>query len=202
MDEFRYALGLILVIIMPVVITFWLVIHLGSNIWRTQSPTRAYGFAGIFICIVIGLCFSYRGLLLGDDLGLNWVLFIAGAIIYIASWALWRPVKNHLDFKTFAGIPEVKNEKIPLIKDGPFAIVRHPRYFMVVIGIIGWCLMSNYSGVYVMAITSIFGLIAIVSLEEKDLVVRFGDEYLEYQKSVPQIFPKWAGVKRFIRENF
>lgn len=202
MDEFRYFLGLVLILIMPVVITFWVVIHAGSKQWRKRSPEMAYSFAGFFILIVMLLAWSYRTRILGVDLGFNLVLFIAGAVIYIASFVLWKPVKNHLDFKTFAGVPEITNRKIELIQDGPFAIVRHPRYLMVAIGVAGWCLMSNYAGAYLIGMLSIAGLFLIVWLEERDLVMRFGDEYSAYQKQVPQLIPTISGIKKFWAENF
>ena len=202
LDEFRYFLGLVLIIIMPVVITFWVVIHGGSKQWRKRSPEMAYSFAGLFILIVVLLSWSFRNQVLGSDLGFNFILFISGVAIYIASFILWKPVKKHLDFKTFAGVPEVTNRKIELIQDGPFAIVRHPRYLMVAIGITGWCLMSNYSGCYLVGILSICGLFLIVWLEERDLVIRFGEAYRTYQKQVPQLIPTMSGIKKFWDENF
>ena len=202
MDEFRYFLGLVLILIMPVVITFWVVIHGGSKQWRKRSPEMAYSFAGFFILIVILLAWSYRISLLGADLGFNLLLFVMGTLIYIASFVLWKPVKKHLDFKTFAGVPEVTDQKIELIQDGPFAIVRHPRYLMVAIGVAGWCLMSNYAGAYLIGLLSIAGLFLIVWLEERDLVMRFGDEYRAYQKKAPQLIPTISGMKKFWTENF
>lgn len=202
MDEFRYFLGLVLVLIMPIVITFWLVIHGGSKQWRKRSPQVAYSFAGSFILIVALFAWFYRIVLLGADLGFNLLFFTIGAVIYIASFVLWRPVKKHLDFKTFAGIPEVTNTKIELIQDGPFAIVRHPRYLMVAIGVFGWCLMINYTGGYLIGLISIVGLFLVVWLEEKDLVIRFGDDYRAYQKQVPQLIPTASGIKQFWNDNF
>lgn len=202
MDEFRYVLGIVIIVIMPVVITFWVVIHGGSKVWRKRSPEMAYSVAGFFIVIAILLAISFRSELMGRDLGFNLLFFIVGALIYISSFVLWRPVKRHLDFKTFAGVPEITNTRIELIQDGPFSIVRHPRYLMVAIGVAGWCLMSHYAGVYLVGILSIVGLFLVVRLEEKDLLERFGDDYRAYQKRVPQMVPTIAGIKQFWHENF
>ncbi len=202
MDEFRYILGIVIIVIMPVVITFWVVIHGGSKVWRKRSPEMAYSVAGFFIVIAILLAISFRSELIGRDLGFNLLFFIVGALIYISSFVLWRPVKRHLDFKTFAGVPEITNTRIELIQDGPFSIVRHPRYLMVAIGVAGWCLMSHYAGVYLVGILSIVGLFLVVRLEEKDLLERFGDDYRAYQKRVPQMVPTIAGIKQFWHENF
>ncbi|MEM7289851.1 MAG: isoprenylcysteine carboxylmethyltransferase family protein, partial [Pseudomonadota bacterium] len=179
-------------------ITFWLVIHSLSDLWRMANPRHAYLAAGACIAAVIFLSNNFQSELLGKNLGFNWMLFAVGCVIYFASWILWKPVKRYLNFKTFAGLPEVTDTKIELITDGPFSMVRHPRYLMVTIGVVGWCIMANYAGVYVVGFASIIGLVAIVNLEERDLVKRFGDEYLQYQKAVPQLFPTLSGIRRFI----
>ena len=197
MDEFRYILGVVLIIIMPVVITFWLVIHLGTQYWRKKRPLRAYSVAGAMIAIVTIFALILMDILLGKDLGMSWILFLTGAAVYLASWILWRPVKQHLSFKVFAGMPEITNEAVPLIRDGPFNLVRHPRYLMVSIGIIGWCLMSNYSGVYLLGVASIIGLLVIIKLEERELVTRFGEDYIVYQNEVPALVPRWANIVSF-----
>ena len=202
MEILRYCLTLILIYIMPIVIMFWLVIHAFSEFWRSTRPVNAYISAGIVLSIVCLICFSYQAEIMGKDLGTNALLFTLGAAIYIFSWVLWKPVKHHLDFKTFAGVPEVTNEKIDLIVDGPFKMVRHPRYLMVWIGVLGWCLMANYSGAYAMGFASLIGLFVIVNLEERDLKKRFGEQYAEYQKTVPQLVPTIPGFTRFVSENF
>ena len=202
MESVRYFLALVLIYIMPIVITFWAIIHAFSDYWRRVRPIFAYTSAGVCIGIVSLFCFKYQDTLLGVNLGNNLFVFLIGMAIYILSWALWRPVKHYLDFKTFAGVPEVTDEKIDLIVDGPFKMVRHPRYLMVWIGVVGWCLMANYSGSYAVGIASMIGLFMIVGLEERDLKQRFGEQYTIYQENVPQLIPSVAGFTAFISENF
>lgn len=202
MTDFRYFLALVIVLIMPVVITFWVTIHAGSKKWRKLNPEMAYSTAGFFILIVVLLCWSFRARLIGTDLGFNPLLFATGALIYLASFILWRPVKKHLDFKTFAGVPEVTNQHIELIQDGPFSVVRHPRYLMIAIGIAGWCLMSNHGGAYLTGLVSILGLYLVIWLEERDLVMRFGEAYQSYQSRVPRLLPSIEGISRFWNDNF
>lgn len=198
MDELRYFLGLVIIMIMPVVIVFWLVIHGGSSTWRKNRPQLAYLVAGTVIAVVVVLCWRHRMTLVGTDLGFNLLLFISGAVIYLTSFVLWRPVKQHLNFRTFAGIPEVANEEIDLIRTGPFAMVRHPRYLMVAVGVLGWCLMANYAGAYGVGLASLAGLLLVIRLEERDLVQRFGAAYLDYQREVPAVIPTWNGMMAFL----
>lgn len=124
-------------------------------------------------------------------------MFAAGALVYGASFLLWRPIKKALDFSTFAGVPEVSGKKIELIQSGPFKLVRHPRYLMVGIGVLGWCLMANYAGVYAVGLASLAGLFLVVRLEERDLVARFGHAYLDYAKRVPQLIPTLESLRAY-----
>ena len=51
-------------------------------------------------------------------------------------------------------------------------------------GFIGYALIKNFQGVYIITIILILNLYLIVLLEEKELINRFGDVYAEYSKSV------------------
>ncbi|MEL6967920.1 MAG: isoprenylcysteine carboxylmethyltransferase family protein [Pseudomonadota bacterium] len=189
MDTIRLVLGVGVVVIVPVVLAFWLTIHGGARLWRRLPMAAAYSTALGAMVAVAGLAIWQRTFLLGTDLGWNSVLFAMGAAIYGASFLLWRPIKKALSFSTFAGVPEVSGKPIPLITEGPFRLVRHPRYLMVLVGILGWCLMANYFGVYLLGVLSLIGLWLVVQLEERDLRVRFGKAYTVYAREVPQLFP-------------
>ncbi|EFL89080.1 isoprenylcysteine carboxylmethyltransferase family protein [Ahrensia sp. R2A130] len=197
MYEFRYILGLILIVIVPLVIVFWTVIHLGSSFWRQRPAWQAYSTAFAFLAVSTILLWLNRDTLMGRDLGLNWLLFVPGAALYLASIAMARPIRKHLSLATFAGVPEITNQPIPLLESGPFSVVRHPRYLMVIVGIIGWVMMVNWSGVYVVALLGVIGLVGIIMLEERDLRARFGAAYSDYSTRVPMLLPRLGSLSNF-----
>ena len=86
------------------------------------------------------------------------------------------------------------NEARQLIESGPYRLVRHPRYLMVTIGIIGWALVCNYLGTYLVSAASIGGLWLIIAIEERELVNRFGARYRDYQARVPRLVPSMASA--------
>ena len=86
-----------------------------------------------------------------------------------------------------------------MLTDGPYAIVRHPRYLMVLVGIVGWALMANFSSAYVTSGACIICMLAVVALEERELRNRFGDAYITYSNQVPQIIPKPQDLPRLWR---
>ena len=60
---------------------------------------------------------------------------------------------------------------------------------MVTIGVVGWCLMVHYPLIYIVGFLSIVGLYGVILLEERELIVRFGDDYKAYKNSVPRLLP-------------
>ncbi len=58
------------------------------------------------------------------------------------------------------------------------------------VGSVGWALILNYLGVYLMTAAVVMAIFFIVVLEERELRDRFGDAYLEYSKRVPRFIPR------------
>lgn len=78
-----------------------------------------------------------------------------------------------------------------LVKAGPYAYVRNPMVFGLLLIFLGVAFLANsISG---LALVPIAGLVAALYLrlfEEKSLVSRFGREYEEYRKHVPMLIPR------------
>jgi protein-S-isoprenylcysteine O-methyltransferase Ste14 len=83
-----------------------------------------------------------------------------------------------------------KGMESKLLKEGIYGRVRHPRYVSTMVGMIGFALFTNYSGAYVVVALTLPGLYLITILEERELLVRFGEEYRHYQEEVPRLIPR------------
>ena len=68
--------------------------------------------------------------------------------------------------------------------------IRHPRYVEIAFATFGYAAISNYLGCWILAILTIPVIHAIVILEERELMDRFGDSYRDYAARVPRYFPK------------
>lgn len=77
-----------------------------------------------------------------------------------------------------------------LVTNGVYAKVRHPIYSADIV--LGWAIFFFYPDVrfLISAHWLMFVLLFWMHLEETALVQKFGDEYLEYMKRVPKIFPR------------
>ena len=76
------------------------------------------------------------------------------------------------------------------MRDGLYGIVRHPLYVGVVLHSIGWALLANFRGVYVLTVATLVIMVLVIAVEERELANRFGEVYRRYQRSVPWIIPR------------
>ncbi len=78
-----------------------------------------------------------------------------------------------------------------MLDQGIYRVVRHPRYLSAGIGVIAGALIANYLGVYILLSLLLPMGYALVRLEERELIDRFGDQYRQYRHKVPAIIPRW-----------
>ena len=90
------------------------------------------------------------------------------------------------------GYPEISEKAYPgkLLTEGIYSQIRHPRYVEIQLSFIGNSLFANFLGAYNLTFILIPALYITVLLEEKELIERFGEDYIQYSKSVPRFFHK------------
>jgi len=114
-------------------------------------------------------------------------ILISGSLI-IFWWAFFFDY----DFLSFFGIRQIlnfgkKNNSSKVIeKNGLLGIIRHPMYFALIIYL--WCQIFSVVDLMVNALLTIYIIIG-TFLEEKKLILEFGDSYIKYQQEVPMLIP-------------
>ena len=71
-------------------------------------------------------------------------------------------------------------------KSGLLGIVRHPMYFAVILFL--WCQTFRLSDIVANIVLTAYIIIG-TRLEERKLVLEFGDSYVQYQREVPMLIP-------------
>ncbi len=103
------------------------------------------------------------------------LIFVLGA--FIIFWSIYLLIQ------------EVFIHGNKFIEKGPFKFVRHPIYLSWIIGTFGLALFANsLLGLIYSFILSLI-LSRIADYEEEDTRTRIGDEYVDYIKKVPKLFP-------------
>lgn len=105
-----------------------------------------------------------------------------GVFILIYAWWLARSGLR-IVFGEKRGKPEV-------IRKGVFSKVRHPIYLGAILLYLGMILFTFSLISVALWIFIILFYIRISKYEEKILTAYFGEEYLDYKKEVPMLFPK------------
>jgi len=176
----------------PMAVCYWVMVHSLISFWRRLGLTFAYPLMVLVLFALIVAIFSSRARLLGEDYGPNqFLILLAGLLILTDVW-LFILVKRQISPATFIGLPELDPQGYPakLITGGIYTRMRHPRYTQVMLMIFSCSLLVNCLGIYFLCLASIPSFCFVAWLEERELIRRFGREYLEYRKRVPMFIPK------------
>lgn len=190
MSRIRYVFAVLTVIGLPPAILWWYLIHPFVHFWRRVGAAVSQATVGVLMIGLMGVLWMVRGALVGRDLGTNPVLVGVGIALMAAAAAFgaWR--RKTLTFRILAGTPELDGTGGTLLTEGPYALMRNPRYVEVLVGMAGYALLANYQGVYLVAALSALGIHGVVLLEERELAQRFGDAWTAYRTRVPRYLPR------------
>jgi len=182
-------------VVLPPGVFFWPVIHPFTRWWRKVGPVGTYLFLAAAWITLGALLYQIRDRLAGRDFGTNWALVALSIPFFAGTLALELQYWKYLSIPTVIGLPELSESaqrKGKLLREGIYGVVRHPRYLSAGLSLIGIALVSNYAGLYIFLLLLIPIGYVTLALEERELVERFGDEYRQYQRDVPQIIPRFG----------
>lgn len=191
-DLVRYVLALFLVMAAPAVVLFWFSIHPLIGFWRKAGVALAYAVHLLMMGLVGAVVFYHQDAILTVDFGTNPVLIALALPLYACGFWLSAQRKGPFRKKVLVGLSELSPVKhsTPLITTGIYSRIRHPRYAELLILLLAHSLLANYLAVYVAYGFTLFGILVIVRLEEKELRERFGAEYEEYCRCTPRFIPR------------
>jgi len=190
MDTFRYILAALLVISLPPAVAYWFVIHPFAALWRRVGGGLGIAVGSVvLVAMMVGLYFV-RDALVGSDFGTSFWTLGAGVVFVAVAIVMAVKRRRYLTFKILAGVPEVSSAGPgKLLTEGPYSRIRHPRYVEVLVGTLGYALMANHVGGYVVTAACIPALYVLVLIEERELRDRFGQAYADYCARVPRFIP-------------
>ncbi len=80
--------------------------------------------------------------------------------------------------------------------------IRNPQYLCRGIISIGFGFIANNISAVLLGFIHFVSYCAIVPAEDKELTRRFGNDFKEYQKKVPVLFPRYGSIKKFFKFIF
>ena len=192
MDQVRYYAALLLVMFAPGGLLYWFSIHPLIRFWRRVGPQLTLTIHCLFIVVVAWILFGFREPLLSVEFGTHTLLVAAGALLLAVGIVLRVKISRHLDMRILSGLPELDpaGRGVPLLTEGMYAKVRHPRYLELMLSLLAWSLFTNYLANYVLCALTVVVLCVVIPLEEKELRERYGSAYDEYRARVPRLIPR------------
>jgi protein-S-isoprenylcysteine O-methyltransferase Ste14 len=120
--------------------------------------------------------------LFAENIGLK----IVGWIGAVASFIFFLWAVAHLGVRRSFLYRSLEDE---LVTEGPYGLVRHPQFLAAIFTcFFGSLIYSSYFA-FVNVIAFAIALWALSILEERELVLHFGDIYREYARRVPRMIP-------------
>lgn len=194
MSTARYVVAVLVWVMLPPAVIYWLMLHPFVDFWRRRGKVVTFWSIGIVFVGLMVLLYGLRELVLVQEYGTHWVLWLAAATSYVISIAIEARCRKHLKWKTLAGVPEVEADQSErkLLDQGIYGRVRHPRYVAVMIAMLAMALFANYLAIWLLLGFTIASLYAVATLEERELVASMGERYEDYRRRVPMFVPKRA----------
>jgi methanethiol S-methyltransferase len=167
--------------------------------WMMQSLKNYYAFYRLFY-IIISVVLIIPAFHLTNQLASEVIInynppwsFIRYGLIIASLLLFFKAFFFDYDSLSFFGIRQILSFRTKLVnqnneikRNGLLGIVRHPMYLALIIYI--WCQNFRLTDILVNSVLTIYIIIGTI-LEERKLVLEFGETYIQYQKEVPMIIP-------------
>ncbi|MBN1533772.1 MAG: isoprenylcysteine carboxylmethyltransferase family protein [Spirochaetes bacterium] len=142
----------------------------------------------VFVCIYLDLLFSTHvvkwldleaaaGIPVLLRYGIGGALAVTGIVFFVWGFVQLRPA---------AAIGFARR----LRDDGAYGLTRNPMYFGLNAAFWGaGCILDDLSVLIAACIWSLLNFLSVTLWEERQMLGKFGEEYLEYTKRVPRFIP-------------
>ena len=122
----------------------------------------------------------------------------------LVTWGLsavfgWLPI---FIFKRKAGVPKGKSfvNTTILVKDGLYALVRHPQYTAGILFSLALILISQNCFIVVIGVVAMVLMYIDIIVADKHEITKFGDDYKQYMREVPRV-NFLLGIIRLLRQR-
>lgn len=170
---------------------YWLVLHPALSTWRRIGYRSFWIALPVWVLAGVPLALM-EGPLVAHRLTRNAATWVLGTLLLALNFWVSRLVHQEFSFKKLAGLPELNpaHPQRGIVASGIYAEVRHPRYANIVLGFIGFGLLTGAAGIFLLAFLTLLLYLIVTPLEERELREQYGPEYEIYARTVPRFLPR------------
>jgi len=158
-----------------------------------------YGMPGLALIMA---AVAHAGYMNGPRIPQGWwtiIFFVLGWFILCSGAMLWIRSVFAFGADKLALLYVYHPEEGKIINSSIYSILRHPVYAGVLRVGIGLALLNGNANAIAFAILMPLGFTGwILLVEEKELIERFGQSYLDYRKHTPAFWPQLHNMGKFI----
>jgi len=158
--------------------------------WGKQGYSRIFTITSILTLLIAFLSMNFWDWIyfITQPTLIQPLLFTIGIVLGLAGAILAMMASRVISVSTVADMRT--DRKAELVTDGIYSKVRHPLYLATVLVLFALAFIYPFPAVIVFAISMIGYTMIGAYFEERKLVKHYGDEYLEYKKTVGFIIPR------------
>ena len=144
-DTARYVVALLTLATVIPGLSFWVPAHALVGCWRRLGLGASYTILGAYTLGLGLVILFFRETLLAVEFGTQPRLFVPALACLAAAGLVEAGCRRHLTFRTMIGVPELSGTPSaqPLLNQGVYARMRHPRYVAVLLGVCAAGFFSN-----------------------------------------------------------
>jgi len=170
---------------------FWFLVHPLVGFWRRQKRSPYWVLVPAQLATIalgLALTWPWRHETLYDT-PYAWLGVLP---FFVAAMSIFRRVRGHFTNQQLVGRNELAPDRFEqrLVVTGLHARVRHPVYGAHFLMLLGWTVGSGLLVCYAMLGFALAAGTIMITLEERELEQRFGDQWREYKKRVPAFLPR------------
>ena len=171
---------------------FWLMIHPRADYWRTRTGSPYGVLVPVWMGMWVGLGVAtapWRSRALYDVRVWSWIP--AGLLFALGFW-IYRQAGAHFSWAQLGGLPEVLpgHHEQRLMTTGIRARVRHPVYLAHLCEMLAWSVGTGLIVCYGLTTLAVISGAIMIHLEDRELEQRFGDQFRQYRRTTPAIWPR------------
>lgn len=146
---------------------------------RYHAIARFFAFESVFILVLLNLKVWFKDPFSPFQL-VSWLLLILSVYVVIAGYLLLKR----------KGKPDSNFENTSLlVKSGIYGYIRHPLYLSIFLLGTGVMLKDPQPAQLVLGVINLFAVFITARIEEKEMIVKFGDDYRMYMNETKMFIP-------------
>lgn len=172
--------------------SFWLIVHPFTRHWRARKGSP-YGRLSLFwlgvTALLLGVSEPWREVRLYTTP----LALLPAMLLFFFSLSIYWNARKSFTIARLIGRPEIdpaaRQQK--LVITGLHGRVRHPIYLGHLCTLGAMTLGSGMAALYAFMVFAVITGWWMIRLEDRELEMRFGEEFRDYKKRVPAIAPRW-----------